>query len=75
MKKIMPLNPMPDGTCRTLKFQYHKNGFSNFIRQGSFAATGVIEIYEEDGSDQHGGRLLQDDNDAAGSAELGELPR
>lgn len=48
MKKIEPLNPMPDGTCRTLKYQYQKNGIANFIRKGSFAATGIIEIeYEE----------------------------
>lgn len=41
---------MPDGTCRTLKYQYQKNGIANFIREGSFAATGVIEIEYEDGS-------------------------
>lgn len=35
---------MPDGTCRTLKYQYQKNGMANFLRKGSFAATGVIEI-------------------------------
>lgn len=48
-REVLPLNPMPDGTCRTLKYQYQKNGIANFIRQGSFAATGVIEIeYEGD---------------------------
>lgn len=39
---------MPDGTCRTLKFQYQKNSLSNFFRRGGwYAATGDIE-YEED---------------------------
>jgi hypothetical protein len=47
-KEVLPLNPMPDGTCRTLKYQYQKNGIANFIREGSFAATGVIEIEYED---------------------------
>lgn len=33
-KKLIPLNPMPDGTCRTIKAQYHKNSLGNFIRGG-----------------------------------------
>lgn len=37
------LNPMPDGTCRTLKNQYFKNSISNFESHGSFGATGVID--------------------------------
>lgn len=45
--KSEPYNPMPDGTCRTIKTNYYKQSFANFIRQGAFAATGVIE-YEED---------------------------
>ncbi len=28
----IPFNPMPDGTCRTIKEQYHKNSLANFIR-------------------------------------------
>ena len=40
---IEPLNPYTDDTSRTLKAQYSKNGFSNFTRKDSFAATGVIE--------------------------------
>ena len=40
---------MPDGTCRTLKAQYYKNGLSNLIVDtGSYACTGVIEIDESD---------------------------
>ena len=29
-KTQIVLNPMPDGTCRTLKNQYYKNSISNF---------------------------------------------
>lgn len=36
------LNTMPDGSCRTIKYQYQKNSISNFESQGSFGATGVI---------------------------------
>ena len=45
MKQIVPLNTMPDGTARTVKSQYYKSSFANFIRQGTFGATAVIEIY------------------------------
>ena len=48
MKKIViPLNPMPDGSCRTIKSQYYKNSLGNFIRGGGYGATGVIEIVYE----------------------------
>lgn len=47
-KKLIPLNPMPDGTCRTIKAQYYKNSLGNFIRGGGYGATGVIEIMYED---------------------------
>lgn len=40
------LNPMPNGTCRTLKNQYYKNSISNFESIGSFGATGVIELWK-----------------------------
>ena len=33
MKQI-PFNLSEDGTCRTIKAQYYKNGFANFIRGG-----------------------------------------
>lgn len=56
MKTIEPLNPMPDGTCRTLKYQYQKNGIANFIREGSYAATGVIEIEDENESSDRVGQ-------------------
>ena len=48
MKKVTPMNPMPDGTCRTLKAQYQQSSLANFIRRGGYGATGVIEIEYED---------------------------
>lgn len=48
-KKVIPLNPMPDGSCRTVKAQYGKNSLGNFIRGGGYGATAVMEIvYAED---------------------------
>jgi hypothetical protein len=47
-KKVLPLNPMPDGSCRTIKSQYFKNSLGNFIRGGGYGATAVIEIEYED---------------------------
>ena len=47
-KKIIPLNPMNDGTCRTIKNQYYKNGIDNLGRQGTFGASGVVEIWSKD---------------------------
>ena len=38
-----PINPMPDGTCRTLKSQYYKTSKANFERCTTFGATGVKE--------------------------------
>lgn len=35
MRKVKPFNPMPDGVCRTLKYQYGKNSLANFIRGGA----------------------------------------
>lgn len=37
-----PFNPMPDGTCRTLKNQYYKNSQANFIKQTDQGATAVL---------------------------------
>ena len=30
-KIVIPLNPMHDGTCRTIKSQYYKSSLGNFI--------------------------------------------
>ena len=35
MKKIvLPLNPMPEGSCRTVKAQYQQTSLANLIRVG-----------------------------------------
>ena len=34
MKKQIPINPMPDGTCRTIKKQYNRSSIANFTRRG-----------------------------------------
>ena len=47
MKNVLPMNPMPDGSCRTIKSQYYKNSLGNFIRGGGYGATAVIEIEYE----------------------------
>lgn len=36
-----PVNPMPDGTFRTIKNQYYKTSQANYERTGSMGATGV----------------------------------
>lgn len=38
---VEPVNPMPDGTCRTIKNQYYKTSQANYERTGSMGATGV----------------------------------
>lgn len=57
-KIVMPINPMPDGSCRTVKAQYQQTSLANFIRGGGYGATGVIEIvYESDNEDQFSDNL------------------
>lgn len=41
MKQI-PLNPEPDGTCRTIKANYWKMSRANFIRRGGYGATAIL---------------------------------
>lgn len=41
---VEPLNPYEDGTARTIKSQYYKNGRANFARQDGLGATGVVQI-------------------------------
>lgn len=56
-KIVLPLNPMPDGCCRTVKAQYQQTSLANFIRSGGgYAATGVIEIVYERISDDRESR-------------------
>lgn len=47
LRRVVPLNQMPDGTARTVKSQYYKNGFVNFFIQGSYGATGVLDITDQ----------------------------
>ena len=30
-----PINTEPDGSCKTIKAQYYKNGVANFVRGGA----------------------------------------
>ena len=46
IKRIKAINPMPDGSYRTLKYQYFKTSIANFKSQGSFGATGVLRKIE-----------------------------
>lgn len=41
---ILEVNPMEDGTCRTIKSQYYKNSISNFERDGTFGASAAVQI-------------------------------
>lgn len=43
LRLAVPFNTAIDGTCRTLKAQYYKNGFINFILEDGHGATGVLE--------------------------------
>ena len=43
LKKVVPFNTKKDGTSRTIKAQYYKNGFVNFFIGGDYGATGVLE--------------------------------
>lgn len=43
MKNKILLNPEPDGTCRTIKANYHKVSVANFVRRGGYGASAVIE--------------------------------
>ena len=41
-ESVKALNAYPNGTCRTIKAQYIKNGLNNFFRTDNYGATGVI---------------------------------
>lgn len=43
---LEPINPMPDGTCRTIKSQYANTSRANFLRKSTFGATGVQDMYK-----------------------------
>lgn len=52
LKTAIPFNTEKDGTSRTIKAQYYKNGFVNFFIGGDYGATGVLE--------HSGGRNIED---------------
>ena len=41
LNELNPINPMVDGTCRTIKNQYYKTSKANFERTSTYGATGV----------------------------------
>ena len=45
-KRTLSLNPMPDGTCRTLKAVYFKTGRVNFQYHNDWGTTGAMVVYE-----------------------------
>ena len=42
--KVIPFNPEPDGTSRTIKANYWKTSRANFIRGGGYGATAVAVV-------------------------------
>ena len=57
---IEPYNPYDDGTCRTIKAQYYKNGMANFKRTDGLGATGVKVIANMYENNVQGGRIYDD---------------
>ena len=54
------INPMDDGTCRTLKNQYHQTSVQNFESQGSFGASGVVNCEKVIAIDEQNMKLRMD---------------
>ena len=48
MRKVIPVNTMPDGTCRTIKSQYFKNNAVNFLHDGTYGAT-CVAVFDSGG--------------------------
>lgn len=46
LSNVLPLNEMPDGTCRTLKANYFKTGRINFQYHNVWGTTGAKVVYE-----------------------------
>lgn len=45
---LRAFNTEDDGSSRTIKAQYYKNGFVNFFMRGDRGATGVLEAYDDE---------------------------
>lgn len=59
-KMVDTINPMDDGTCRTLKNQYHQTSVQNFESQGSFGASGVVNCEKVIAIDEQNMKLRLD---------------
>ena len=57
---IEPYNPYDDGTCRTIKAQYYKNGMANLKRTDGLGATGAKVIANMYENNVQGGRIYDD---------------
>lgn len=57
---IEPFNVCDDGTARTIKAQYYKNGMANFKRTDGLGATGVKVIANMYENNVQGGRIYDD---------------
>lgn len=41
VEEVETVNAYPDGTSRTIKAQYAKTSAANFVREGTYGATGA----------------------------------
>lgn len=45
---VIPMNAEEDGSCKTIKAQYQQSSLANFVRGGTWGATGVMVIEEDE---------------------------
>lgn len=55
---VEPFSAMADGTARTIKAQYNKNGMANFMRSDGLGATRVKVIANLYEGNKQGGRII-----------------
>ena len=74
---MIPINVTAEGRAFTIRTGYERHAYLNGMTRGGgfYPATGVLEVYDEEDTDKHGGRGLQVSDDEAGSSGVGELPR
>ena len=53
-----PINTEPDGSCKTIKAQYYKNGVANFIRGGQLRHGTFLDCYNQTISKDVSGTIL-----------------
>ena len=63
---LVPLNVTDDGCVFAIRTGYERHAYLNGMTRGGgfYPASGVLEIYEEEDTAEHGGRRLQDADDA-----------